>query len=128
MDPIGNMLSSINNARKVGTKSIEVPYSNLKLDILKKLKQEKYISNYKEITDQKKKYLKIDLFYENGANKISHLKRISKPSLRRYVNHKQIPTVLTGIGEVIISTSQGVLTGKEAKNKHLGGELICEVY
>ena len=128
MDPISNMLSSINNTQKNKKQSLTVPFSNLKLEILEKLKQEKYIKDYSKKEIEKKQYIKIDLLYVNGENKITHLKRISKPSLRRYVNHRQIPRILNGIGEVIISTSQGILTGKEAKKKNLGGELICEVY
>ncbi len=128
MDPIANMLASINNAQKISKDTVSVPYSRLKSNILKKLKQEQYIKDFKTVNSKDQKVIKIDLLYVNGKYKISHLKRISKPSLRRYVNHKQIPHVLSGIGEVIISTSQGILTGREAKNKRLGGELICEVY
>lgn len=128
MDPIANMISSINNAYKIGTPSILIPFSKLKADILNKLKQVKYIKDVKIVDQSKRKYIKIVLAYKDGKSTISHLKRISKPSLRRYVNCKQIPVILSGIGEVIISTSEGILTGKEAKTKHLGGELICEVY
>lgn len=128
MDPISNMLTSINNTQKNKKQSLVVPFSNLKLEILGKLKQEKYIKDYSKKEIEKKNYIKIDLLYVNGENKITHLQRISKPSLRRYVNHRQIPRILNGIGEVIISTSQGILTGREAKRKNLGGELICEVY
>lgn len=128
MDPIANMISSINNAQSNKKQYLVIPFSNLKLRILGKLKQKQYILDCQELKNKKHKLIKIILSYINSKKRISHLKRLSKPSLRRYVNHKQIPRVLGGIGDTIISTPKGVLTGKEARKKNLGGELICEVY
>lgn len=128
MDPISDMLASINNTQKNKKQFLTVPFSNVKLKIVAKLKQEQYIKDYKTEEHNGQRFLKIYLLYINGENRISHLKRISKPSLRRYVNHRQIPRILNGIGEIIISTPQGILTGNEARKKNLGGELICEVY
>jgi len=128
MDPIADMLVSIMNAQKIQKQYTIVPFSNLKLKILEKLRQEKYILAHSQEKNKKQKMLKITLSYIDEKSRISHLKIISKPSLRKYVNHRQIPKILNGIGETIISTPQGVLTGKEARKKNLGGELICEVY
>lgn len=128
MDPISDMLASINNTQKNKKQFLTVPFSNVKLKIVAKLKQEQYIKDYKTEEHNGQRFLNIYLLYINGENRISHLKRISKPSLRRYVNHRQIPRILNGIGEIIISTPQGILTGNEARKKNLGGELICEVY
>ena len=128
MDPIANMITSINNSIKLDKKNLIIPYSKQKIKILSKLMQYQYISSIKESNKDNKKTIIINLNYNDGKSAIEHLKRLSKPSLRRYVNSKQIPVILGGVGDVLISTSQGIYMGKEAKKKNIGGELICEVY
>lgn len=126
-DPIADMLTRIRNALAVKKPEIVLPFSRIKLEILKILKREKYIENFQEEIEDKKE-LKIFLKYdEKGRSVIRSLKRISKPGRRIYLS-KEIPRVLAGKGIAIISTSQGFLTDKEARKRKIGGEVICELY
>jgi small subunit ribosomal protein S8 len=128
MDPIANMLSGIKNAQSRKKNEIISPYSNLKFGIAKLLKKEGYLKDVVKIKEGNKSDLKITLAYENGEPKISGIERISKPGCRIYRNHQHIRKVLNGMGIAIISTSQGVLTGEQARKKKIGGEIICEIY
>ena len=129
MDPIANMISSIKNTISTKKEYLLVSFSNIKLKILETLKQNGYIDNYKIVeSSYNKKNIKIILKYQNNKNKISHIKRISRPSLRVYISYKQIPLVLDGLGDVIISTPKGVMSGKQARKQKAGGEIICEVF
>jgi len=108
---------------------VDIPASNMKVSIARILKNEGYIKNYKLIKDRKQGILRIYLKYnDNKEGVIVGLKRISKPGRRIYVKKKDIPLVLNGLGTAIISTSRGVLTGREARKKNVGGELICSVW
>lgn len=126
MDPIANMFSSIKNALATNKKSLVVPFSKTKLEILKQLKKSDFILDCSQMKN--KRQIKIKLNYKDGNSTINHLKRVSKPSLRIYTGYKEIPVVLNGFGDVIISTPKGLITGKEAKKQKVGGEIICEVY
>lgn len=128
-DPIADMLTRIRNGNDARHKSVNVPASNIKKEISRILLNEGYIKNYEVIEDNKQGTIKIDLKYgKNDERVISGIKRISKPGLRVYVNSNEIPRVLGGLGIAIISTSNGILTDKEAKQKGVGGEVICYVW
>uniref|UniRef100_A0A7V3JA19 Small ribosomal subunit protein uS8 n=1 Tax=candidate division CPR3 bacterium TaxID=2268181 RepID=A0A7V3JA19_UNCC3 len=125
VDTISNMLISIKNAQAVGKETVEIPYSKLKLEIAKILKKEGFIDDYKIISPFK---FAIKLKYKGKEPCIGGLQRLSKPGRRLYAKNKEIPSVLGGLGVVILSTPKGVMTGKEAKKKGLGGELICKIW
>lgn len=128
-DPIADMLTRIRNAYMVSHKSLVMPYSKFKKEVAKVLKEEGYISSFEEFEDENKhKNLKIKLRYVNDKKVVSGLKRISKPGLRVYVNHKDLPRVLGGLGIAIISTSTGVMTDRQARYKGVGGEVVCYVW
>ncbi len=129
-DPIADMLTRIRNALKARKGSVSVPASKLKIEIARIMKQEGYIEDYKVTSfDGPKRDLIIFLKY--GPNKervVNGLRRISKPGLRVYVGKDEIPILLGGMGTVVVSTSRGVLTGKEAKKLGVGGEVICYIW
>lgn len=124
MDPIANLLTVIRNGYMARKKTISVPYSKLKEEILKILTKERYISSSK----LKEKELEITLKYENDKPALLGIRRVSKPGLRIYRGAKKIPKVLSSYGITIVSTSKGVMTDKEAKKMKLGGEIICQVW
>ncbi len=128
-DPIADFLTRIRNANTVHHDKVEAPASNVKKAIAELLKQEGYIKDYETVEDGKQGVLRLYLKY--GGNKqrvITGLKRISKPGLRVYARKDQIPKVLGGLGIAIVSTSQGILTDKQARQAGLGGEVICYVW
>lgn len=128
-DVIADMLTRIRNASDVGHPEVEIPCSNMKKAIAQTLEDEGYIKGFDVIEDGKQGIIKIHLKY--GPNKqkvITGIKRISKPSLRIYANKNEIPRVMGGLGTVIISTSKGVMTDKQARQEQIGGEVICYVW
>jgi small subunit ribosomal protein S8 len=127
-DPIADMLTRIRNANKMRHISLIIPASKLKLEITRILKDEGFIRNYKYKEDNKQGQLTIYLKYINKEKTINNLKRISKPGLKVYAKKDEIPRVLGGLGIVILSTSKGIMTGKEALQRHLGGEVICYIW
>jgi small subunit ribosomal protein S8 len=127
-DPIGDMLIQIKNAAAARRKSLEIPYSGMKNALAVILVKEKYIEESKKVGDNPKYRLHITLRYDNGSPAITDVKRISKPGLRWYIDKGAIPTVVGGMGTAIISTSKGMMTGREAKRIGIGGELLCEVW
>nr|QCI04837.1 ribosomal protein S8 [Bornetia secundiflora] len=129
-DIIADMLTRIRNANLAKHQIVQVPATNMTRNILQVLKEEGFIYQFNEIGDKLKNYLVISLKYK-GKNKqpvITELKRISKPGLRVYANHKEIPKVLDGIGIAIISTSQGIMTDRNARHFGLGGEVLCYIW
>ena len=131
MDPIADLLTRIRNAIGAGHTKVDVPNSRLKIEVARILKEEGYITNYNVKTDDETghKTLRIFLRYGNdGESAISLIERVSRPSRRVYSPSKQIPRVLGGLGVNILSTSQGVMTGKSARKANLGGEVLCNVY
>ena len=128
-DPIADLIVRIKNAIMVSYDKVEVPSSKMKVNIVKILKFEGYIRNYKIIKDNKQDIVVIYLKYnEDKSSVIKGLKRISKPSCRLYSRYKKIPRVLNGLGINIVSTSKGVLTDREARKMGIGGEIICSVW
>ena len=128
-DPIADLLTRIRNANQMRYNEVVVPSSNLKLEIVKILKAEGYITDYKVEKGQVQDNIVITLKYgKNKERVISGLKRISKPGLRVYAKAEEIPTVLNGLGIAIVSTSKGIMTGKEARKENLGGEVLAYVW
>jgi small subunit ribosomal protein S8 len=129
-DPIADMLTRIRNALKAGHPTVKVPASKLKVEIARIMREEGYINDYKVIaTDGNKRELLIELRYGSRRERvINGLRRISKPGLRIYVGKDDIPILLGGLGTVIVSTSRGVMTGKEAKRLGIGGEVLCFIW
>ena len=128
-DPIADLLTRMRNANQMRYNEVVVPSSNLKLEIVKILKAEGYITDYKVEKGQVQDNIVITLKYgKNEERVISGLKRISKPGLRVYAKAEEIPTVLNGLGISIVSTSKGIMTGKEARKENLGGEVLAYVW
>lgn len=128
-DPIADMLTRIRNALQQKHETVSMPSSKEKENIARILKDEGYINGYKVEADGVKKVMTIDLKYgKNGEKVISGLKRISKPGLRVYAKADNLPRVLNGLGTAIISTSNGVLTDKDAKKANVGGEVIAYIW
>lgn len=127
-DPIANMFTIIRNGYKIGRLKVNVPFSKFKICILNILKNEDYIDNFEIKKEDVKSEIIIHLKYINQVPVITHLKCLSKPGLRQYSKYRKIPRPIQGMGLVIVSTPSGVLSGKEAYRKGIGGELICEVY
>ena len=127
-DPVSDLLTRIRNASAAKHDSVDVPSSRLKLEIIRILKEEGYISNFILNRDDRQGMIRIQLRYAAGKTPvITTLERISRPGCRVYAGKDDIPAVLGGLGICILSTSRGVLTGKQAKEKGLGGELLCSV-
>lgn len=130
MDPIADFLTRIRNAVQARHRMVEIPASNIKKDITKILFEKGYILNYKFEDNGPQGSIKIALKYDPETKQpaIREITRISKPGLRQYSNVKELPRVLNGLGIAIVSTSQGVMTDKEARTKNVGGEILCYVY
>ena len=129
-DPIADYLTRLRNAIMANHRVVEVPASNLKKEITKILFEKGYILNYKFLDDGPQGTIKVALKYDpvTKANAIKCLKRVSRPGLRRYTGYKHMPRVINGLGIAILSTSQGVMTNKEAAELKIGGEVLCYVY
>lgn len=128
-DPIGDMLTRIRNAQRVSREQVDIPSSIIKTQIARILKDEGFIKGWKVIDDRLQGILRIFLKYnKNKEGIITELKRISKPGRRVYVNWNKIPRILGGNGIAILTTSYGIMTDKEARKRHIGGELICCVW
>lgn len=129
-DTIANMITSIRNANLEKTKTVQIPTTNITKNIGRILVQEGFIQNFREHEENKNSFLTLTLKYQGRKKKpyITTLRRISKPGLRMYSNHKEIPRVLGGMGIVILSTSQGIMTDREAREKQVGGEILCYVW
>lgn len=128
-DPIADMLTRIRNANQMRYNEVVIPSSNVKLEMIKILKSEGYIENYKIEKNEIQNNIIVTLKYgKNKERVISGLKRISKPGLRVYAKAEEIPTVLNGLGISIVSTSKGIMTGKEARKENLGGEVLAYVW
>lgn len=128
IDPIGDMLTRIRNAVSVQSESVEIPASKLKEAILSILKKEGYIADFKLKAKKGFSVIKVDLQYKNGDSPFQHIERVSKPGLRIYRPASRIPRVLSGFGLVILSTPQGVMSGRDARKKGIGGEVICKIW
>lgn len=128
-DPIADLLTRIRNVIQRGKKSVNAPYSKMKEQILSVLKNEGFIKGYKVLeTEDGKKELKINLKYIDGKSMIHELSRVSKPGVRRYVSYKEIPVIKRGLGITILTTPNGIISGREAKKNKVGGEFICVIW
>ncbi|GAA4293285.1 30S ribosomal protein S8 [Aestuariibaculum suncheonense] len=129
-DPIADFLTRIRNAVRANHRVVEIPASNLKKDITKILFEQGYILSYKFDDSTVQGTIKIALKYNKETKEpvIKKIERVSKPGLRKYASSKELPRVLNGLGIAIVSTSHGVMTGKQAKRDNVGGEVLCYVY
>lgn len=129
-DPIADYLTRIRNAVRANHRVVEIPASNLKKDITKILFEQGYILSYKFDDSSVQGTIKIALKYNKETKEpvIKKLQRISKPGLRKYAGSNDLPRILNGLGIAIVSTSHGVMTGKQAKRDNVGGEVLCYIY
>ncbi|KAL7524473.1 hypothetical protein ACHAWF_000963 [Thalassiosira exigua] len=128
-DPIADYLTRIRNAAKAQHSHVDIPASNLKKRITQLLLEQKYIANYTNIDDGLQGLIRIYLKYDrSGKSIIKELVRVSKPGLRNYADHDNLPRVKNNMGVAIISTSKGVITAREAKREKIGGEVLCYVF
>jgi small subunit ribosomal protein S8 len=128
-DPIADLLTRIRNASKERHEKLEIPASRLKANIVRVLKEEGYIKNFRLMREEGRPVIKVYLKYsDGGAGVIQGIRRVSRPGLRRYAGYQEIPKPLGGAGIAIVSTSKGVLTGQKARLAKLGGEVLCEVW
>nr|BCG67733.1 ribosomal protein S8 [Haptophyceae sp. NIES-3900] len=129
-DTISDMLTRLRNANLAKHQIVQLPSTKLTRNICDVLKEEGFLGSLEEISENNINYLLVSLRYKGKSRVpiISTLKRISKPGLRVYVNHKEIPRVLDGLGIAIMSTSKGLMTGEKAKINNLGGEVLCYVW
>ncbi|MBT3195634.1 MAG: 30S ribosomal protein S8 [Candidatus Ruthia sp.] len=126
-DPIADMLTRIRNAHMVDKKEVNIPASNLKSAIASVMQQEGYIESFSVDGEAATKTLTLKLKYYDDKPVIESLQRISKPSLRVYVKSTEMPSVMNGLGIVIVSTPKGVMTGQNAAAENVGGEVLCSV-
>ena len=127
-DPVADMLTRIRNGFRARHQRVDMPSSKLKVEIARVLKEEGYISNYKVSEEKKKQTLRVFLRYApNGTSVISKIARVSRPGRRVYVGSREVPKVLGGLGVSILTTPQGVMTGKAARRTKVGGEILCNV-
>ena len=128
-DPISDMITRIRNAQLRTLNKVSIPNSKLRARILEVLKGEGYIADYKTTTNKKNiKLLLVDLKYNNGIPVIREISRVSKPGRRVYTKADSIPKIQNGLGIAIVSTSMGIMTDNDARNKKIGGEIICKVF
>lgn len=128
-DPIADMLTRVRNAAQAKHQKVDMPASRLKVEIARILKEEGFIAHYKTSDEEGKNFLTLFLKYgPKGEQVISNIERISRPGCRVYVSKTEIPKVLGGLGINILTTSHGVMTGKQARRQGFGGELLCNIY
>ncbi len=127
-DPLSDMFTRIRNGQQRLKKSVSMPESKKKVAVAKVLEAEGYISGFETKTEEGKSILVVVLKYFQGRGVIESIKRMSKPSLRQYRGKTELPKVIGGLGVAIVSTSQGVMTDKQAREKGIGGEILCTVH
>ena len=128
-DPVADMLTKVRNAAVARHEKVDIPASKLKLEIVKILKTEGFIKNFKKVQEDGHPIIRIILKYDDSNNPVIHgVKKISTPGRRVYSGYKELPRVFNGYGTIIVSTSSGVTTGKKASEKMVGGELICSIW
>ena len=129
-DPIADFLTRIRNANSAGHRVVEIPASKLKKEITKILFEQGYILSYKFEDSSVQGSIKIALKYDKVTKEpiIRSIQRVSRPGLRKYAGHGELPRVLNGLGIAIVSTSHGVMTSKQARKENVGGEVLCYVY
>jgi len=128
-DPVADMLTKIRNASEARFDRVDIPTSKLKLEVVKILKNEGYIKNFKKINQDGFNYIRIFLKYDEKSRPIIHgIQKLSTPGRRIYTGYRKMPRVYNGYGTLIVSTSTGVITGKKAAENKVGGELICSIW
>ena len=128
-DPIADLLTRIRNATKEKHEKLEVPASRLKANVVRVLKEEGYIKNFRLMREEGRPVIKVYLKYTDGGDSvIQGIRRVSRPGLRRYTGYETMPRPLGGAGISIVSTSKGVTTGHKARVQKVGGEILCEVW
>ena len=128
-DPIADMLTRIRNAVRIERSTVEMPLSKVKRGVADVLKREGYIWDWQEVDAAPVKHLRLDLKYgPNGERVIQKIRRISKPGRRVYSRAREMKPILKGLGITVVSTSRGVLSDREARQRNLGGEVLCEVW
>ena len=128
-DPIADMLTRIRNANMAKLEKLDIPSSNLKLELARVLKEEGYIKNFKLLKDRKQGIVRVYMKYSpDELRVISGLKRVSSPGNRVYVGADEIPRVMGGLGVAILSTSKGVMADRESRTKNIGGEVLCYIW
>ena len=128
-DPVGDMLTRLRNASRARHDKVVIPHSNLKVEIIKALKSEGYIGEFTVHERAPQSEITVQLKYgPDRAPAITGIRRVSKPGLRRYVNVREIPQVLGGMGIAVLSTSRGIMVDSDARRQKVGGELLCTVY
>ena len=128
-DPVADMLTRLRNANAVGHERLDIPSSHLKVEIARILRDEGFVRDYKVIDDDKQGILRVYLKYGPGNTRVLRgISRVSKPGLRVYARTRKVPRVLSGMGIVILSTSKGVMTDRDARSQGVGGEVLCYVW
>lgn len=128
-DPIADLLTRIRNGANVGHQSIEAPFSKLKLEVVRILQAEGFVKGYEIATESTFPNIRVHLKYNAKRKPIfQHLQRVSKPGLRIYSSSGKLKPIRSGLGTKIISTSQGVMTDREARKRHIGGEVLCVIW
>ena len=128
-DPLADMLTRIRNANKARFARVDIPSSNMKVDVAEVLKEEGYIKNYKVVKDGKQGILRVYLKYGQGqASTIKGLVRVSKPGRRIYIRAKDVKPVLNGMGTAVLTTSSGIMTDRSARAKNVGGEMLLMIW
>ena len=128
-DPIADLLARIRNGSQSRLDTIQIPQSKTKIEIVRILQSEGYIKDFEVTTESKFPSIKVTLRYDQKRKPIiNHMKRVSKPGLRVYKPVAELPPLRSGLGTRILSTSQGIMTDREARRRHIGGEVICEVW
>ena len=127
-DPLSDMLTRIRNAQMAGKTRVDMPGSKLKIAVANVLQEEGYIEDYEAMDEGGKPRLAVDLKYFDGKPVIAEIDRVSRPGLRRYSGKDELPSVRSGLGVAIISTSRGVMTDRAARSAGVGGEVLCTVY
>ncbi len=128
-DPVADMLTMLRNGSKAKHEKVDIHTSKLKLQVVKILKNEGYIKNFKKVTKDGINYIRVFLKYDEQNNPVIHgLQRISTPGRRIYKGYNALPRIYNGHGVLIVSTSSGIITGKKAAERKVGGELICSVW
>jgi small subunit ribosomal protein S8 len=128
-DPIADFLTRIRNALSARHPRVDIPYSRMKAELARVLMECNYIHDFVHVDEGPQGFIRVYLRYTpRGEAAIKGLRRISRPGLRRYVNHDKIPRVLDGLGVAILTTSRGIMTGNEARRQGLGGEIIAHIW
>lgn len=128
-DPISDLLNRLRNAMRAGHERVDVPASRIKEDVLRVLADEGYVASWRRVEEKGRPILRVGLKYDHEGDPIvAGLERVSRPGRRVYAPAKEIPEVLGGLGISIVSTSKGIVTGRKARESHLGGEILCNVW